>query len=392
MPVTGSSYASGLKRRKKSGLVLRLSQKWTARLLVALVGAQVEPVRALVGLDDEVVRPDAEQVEQRPVVGPAERAFDLTIHDPLELRVRALKAPLEKRAHRLLLGVLVLFGVSGELMVLEGHTEAAAAVLDAVLDVAHLAIALAHVDAVVIRALVFVGPARAPVAAAVPPAVRVGRARGAIHLSAAPAHGARKRPLVADPHHHVRLVVVLLVEHDVARAEGGVGDVGGAFLDLLLFAQLRALRAPRGALGRNGRAGHAVATQPVVARQAFGLLLARGAAARLRVLCDPAALAHRALGTKRPVRAPLDLALGAHLPLAAVLAAVRLVDSLCRLVALGALAPNIATRNHAPEPLFLFPRAQVRLRSGLASHSSLISFSGVTSTKVWSAVLGTPTC
>ena len=72
-----------------------------------------------------------------------------------------------------------------------------------------------------------------------------------------PREGTRARrtraSTVAAPHHHVRLVVVLLVEHDVARAEGGVGDVGGAFLDALVFAQLRKLRAPRLALGRDGR-------------------------------------------------------------------------------------------------------------------------------------------
>ena len=191
----------------------------------------------------------------------------------------------------------------------KARAEAAAAVLGAVLDVAHLAIALAHVDAVVIRALVFVGPARAPVAAAVPTAVRVGRAGGKLRRVKAPAHGARKRPLVAAPHHHVRLVVVLLVEHDVARAEGGVGDVGGAFLDLLLFAQLRKLRAPRRALGRNGRAATQLPHRPSAREWDLGCFWHAGQpfASGSSATQQPWHIVPLAL---RPVRAPLALALG----------------------------------------------------------------------------------
>ena len=76
----------------------------------------------------------------------------------------------------------------------------------------------------------------------------------------------------------------------------------------------------------------------------------------------------------RPVRAPLDLALGAHthLPLAAVFRAVRLIQGQGRLVALDALAVKSATKNHAPEPLFRFPRAQIGL--GFGRHGFLVSF------------------
>ena len=45
----------------------------------------------------------------------------------------------------------------------------------------------------------------APGAAAVPDAVRVGRAGGTYRLMGAPAHGARAVPLIDAPHHHVGL-------------------------------------------------------------------------------------------------------------------------------------------------------------------------------------------
>jgi hypothetical protein len=54
------------------------------------------------------------------------------------------------------------------------------------------------------------------------------------------------------------------------------------------------------------------------------------------------------------------------LPLAAVLAARFFGQGQGRLVALDALAGNrkTATGDHAPEPLFLFPRAQIGLGFG----------------------------
>ena len=171
-------------------------------------------------------------------------------------------------------------------------------------------------------------------------------------LVRAPAHGARKRPLVAAPHHHVRLVVVLLVEHDVARAEGGVGDVGGAFLDApALRTAAQAPRAPPRAWPQRPPCARSCRT---ARRRASGTWAASGTrGSRL----PPGPPRPSSPGTScpwhvRPLRAPLALALGAHVPLAAVLAAVRLVDSLCRLVALDALAANLATKITPRNPFF----------------------------------------
>ena len=193
----------------------------------------------------------------------------------------------------------------------------------------------------------------------------------------APAHGARARPLIAAPHHHVRLVVFVEVEHGVARAKGGVGGVGGAFLDALLFAHLRELRAPRLALGLNGRLAHAVAAQPVGARLALGQLLAPGAAARFWVRRHPAADAHRAVGAVRLVRAPLRLALAVRLPLAAMLGTHLLGKTPGRLVAVDALAPNLDTAftDHALETLVLLPLFQVGFRFACARHGVCFAYS-----------------